>query len=182
MKISQILIDQAQPIIEKIATARQAGNPFAYFEPKDLYQETWFMCLEALERYDPDIGPLENYLNRHVANRMKNLMRDRYFRPGYDVATSGHARTKMNLVNALPLDCGDAIEDGVLLGSSQVGSDPTESLLCEETIDYIYDRLPSEFIEVFEDMLGNNKIRKPLEDEVLAEIAKILVDREDDDA
>ncbi len=179
MTVSQIVLDEAHPIIEKLAKSRSARGAFAYYENNDVYQEVWCLCLEALDRYDSTIGPVENYLVRHVTNRIKNLKRDKYFRPGSDIATSGLARTRMNLINALPLGGGDIVDQGTLLCSSSTNIDPIEYLLCEETLVYIRERLPEELLESFEELIGNNKVRSPLVNEIRQKIAEILSERED---
>lgn len=180
MTVSEATLKTASPIIERLAKSRSSNGAFAYYENQDVYQEIWFMCLEALERYDPKIGPIENYLVRHVTNRMNNLKRDRYFRPGSDLPTSGLARTRMNLVNALPLGGGDIAEQGVLLCSTVVSVEPIDYLLCEETLVYITERLPEELHEPFEDLICNNKVRSPLVEEVRQKVAEILTERAGD--
>lgn len=179
MAVSQIVLDEAHSVIEKLAKSRSTRGAFAYYEKEDVYQEVWCLCLEALDRYDSTIGPVENYLVRHVTNRIKNLKRDKYFRPGLDVATSGLARTRMNLVNALPLSSGDITGQGTLLCSSSINVNPIEYLLCEETLVYIRERLPEELLEFFEELIGNNKVRSPLVNEIRQKIAEILSERED---
>lgn len=178
--ISQKLLDEAHPIIERLARSRSANGSFAYYERQDVSQEVWCMCLEALGRYNPDIGPIENYLVRHVSNRLKNLKRDKYFRPGSDVPTSGLARIRMNLVNALPLECGDISERGVILCSTSTNVAPIDYILCDETLLYIRERLPEELIEPFEALIGNNKTRNTLVEEVRQRVAEILDERDDD--
>ncbi len=178
--VPQKILDEAHPIIEKLAKSRSSNGSFAYYEDNDVYQEIWYMCLEALGRYDPTIGPIENYLVRHVTNRLKNLKRDKYFRPGSCVSTSGLARTRMNLVNALPLGGGDIAENGMFLCGAPINIEPIEFMLCHETLVYIKERLPENLIESFEDMIGNNKIRSPLAEVVRQNIAEILIDRKDD--
>lgn len=177
--VSQKILNEAKPIIDRLAKSRSNNGSFAYYENKDVYQEIWCMCLEALSRYDPTIGPIENYLVRHVTNRLKNLKRDRYFRPGSDVSTSGLARTRMNLVNALPLGCNDTMEQGVLLCSTSLNVDPIDYILCNETLLYIRQRLPESLIEPFEELIGNNQVRSPLVQEIRQEIAEILDARND---
>lgn len=173
-------LNEAYPIIEKIATCRRNNDAFAYYENKDIYQEVWCMCLEALDKYDASIGPIENYLNRHVSNRLKNLKRDKYFRPGCDLPTSGYARERMNLVNALPLDGGDVVEQGEVLCATPIGADPVNHLLCQETLEYVRSRLSEKFQIVLDDLINNNKIRKPIVAELRALIAEILVERDND--
>lgn len=180
MTVSQQILDEAYPIITKLAKARSANGSFAYYTNSDVGQEVWCMCLEALERYDPAIGPIENYLVRHVTNRLKNLKRDKYFRPGSDVSSSGFARTRMNLVNALPLGGGDMAEECVLLCGTPISVDPLDRLLCEETLAYVRDRLPEELLGPFDDLLANNKVRSQIVDLVREQVAEILVERDED--
>lgn len=180
MTVSKAILDKAYPVIERIASSRSANGAFAYYENGDVSQEVWRMCLEALERYDSNIGPIENYLVRHVTNRLKNLKRDSYFRPGSDASSSGLARTRMNLVNALPLGGGDIAEQGVLLGSTPVNINPIDYLLCDETLAYIRDRLPDDLSESFEDLIGNNRVRSPIVDEIRQKVAEILNERDRD--
>jgi DNA-directed RNA polymerase specialized sigma24 family protein len=180
MKVNQKILDEASPIIERLAKSRSANGSFAYYEGGDVYQEIWCMCLEALSRYDPTIGPIENYLVRHVTNRLKNLKRDKYFRPGSDMPTSGLARTRMNLVNALPLNSDDISDQGMLLCSASSNVEPIQYILRDETLIYIRQRLPESLSEPFEELIGNNKVRSPLVEEVRQKVAEILSERDDD--
>lgn len=180
MTVNQKILDKAKPIIERLAKSRSAKGAFAYYENQDVSQEIWCMCLEAMGRYDPTIGPIENYLVRHVTNRIKNLKRDKYFRPGSDVPTSGLARTRMNLVNALPIGGGDIAEQGVLLCSLHMNVNPIDYILCDETLFYIREHLPEHLLESFEELICNNKIRNPLVKEIRQKVAEILNEREDD--
>ena len=166
--------EEAYRVIEKIAKARQANGAFAYYSKADIYQEVWCMCLEAMDRYDPALGSMENYLNTHVANRMKNLKRDKYFRPGYDGPTSGQALVRMNLVNALPFGDGDIAEDGVLLCSTPINVESDSYMINDEIIEQIRANLPEHLISTFEALLGKNRIRSPLLNEIRTYILQIL--------
>ncbi len=177
---SQEILDEAYPVIDRLAKSRSIRGSFAYYERADVSQEVWCMCLEALERYDRNRGPVENYLVTHVTNRLKNLKRDRYFRPGSDMASSGNAITRMNLVNALSLSTGNINGRGVLLCGTAMNVDPIDYVLSEETLIYIKSRLPDDLLDVFEDILGNNKIRSPLVELVRRKINEILSERDDD--
>lgn len=180
MTPNQKILNEAYPIIEKIAKSRSSGGSFAYYCNDDIGQEIWCMCLEAMKRYDPSIGPVENYLAIHVANRLKNLKRDKYFRPGSDVPSSGFARIRMNLVNALPLGGGDIADQGTLLCGTPISVDPINFILCEETIVYIKARLPQELLRPFEELIGNNKVRSQVVDMVREQVSEILEQREED--
>lgn len=180
MTTSQQLLDEAYPIIKKLASSRSSSGAFAYYEDNDVYQEVWAMCLDAMERYNPEIGPIENYLVRHVSNRLKNLKRDKYFRPGSTVVGSGLARTRMNLINALSLSGGDVFEDGVLLCSASMNTNPVDNALSKETLQYVMCKLPTELLEPFGLLIGNNKVRGPVVEEICHKVAEILAERDND--
>ena len=46
------------------------------FDADDMKQEGFIICVKVLPKYDQSIGPLENFLSRHLRNRMINLLRD----------------------------------------------------------------------------------------------------------
>jgi DNA-directed RNA polymerase specialized sigma24 family protein len=179
MIVSQKLLNEAYPIIERLAKSRSNNGAFAYYVNSDVYQEVWCMCLEALNRYDSTIGPIENYLARHVKNRLKNLKRDKYFRPGSDISSSGLAWVRMNLVNALSLESCNIAEQDILLCSTQISVDPIEYILCNETLIYIQERLPDDLLKPFEELIENNIIRSSLVEEIRQKVTEILSERED---
>jgi len=176
MEINSDLVQQAYPIIERLARMRSVNGAFAYYERDDVYQEVWGMCLEALGRYDISVGPIENFLVRHVSNRLKNLKRDMYFRPGRNAATSGLARTRMNLVNALPLDNEDFADGARLMCFSSHAADPSEYVMRDETLSHIRCNLPEDLLVPFDELLENNKIRRSTMQDLREKIAEILVE------
>jgi len=86
------------------------------------------------------------------------------------------ARTRMNLINALPLE--DAPDNSTTVGSSSLEPDPFLLLLAEDTHDYIVDRLPPNLKTHFYSMVGGNKIRKPVADSLRKVVINILEERE----
>lgn len=175
---NQKTLDEAYPIIHKLAKNRSCNGGFAYYEPSDVYQEIWGMCLDAMNRYDPDTGPIENFLVIHVTNRLKNIKRDKYFRPGFDIVSSGLARTRMDLVNALPLSVDEITGDCPVWCSTPQGVDPADNMSCDETIEYVTNRLSGSLKEAFELLINNNRIRSVLRNEVQQKVAEILADRD----
>lgn len=165
-------------VIDKIAKTRSINGAFAYYDKDDIYQEVWYMCLDAMSRYNEQYGPVENYLNKHVSNRYKNLKRDKYFQPGHDPVTSGYARTQMDLVNALPLDSRDEEnkKQKVLMTSSQPV--PVDYLVLHETIEYIIARLPAETQVSFNKLINGGSLRKNSLAELQSIVAEILAERE----
>jgi hypothetical protein len=68
-------------ILDNIANRLAAKFKFGYHEIEDLKQQAKVFALEGVSRYNPETGPLENFLWTHVRNRLFNFKRDNYFRP-----------------------------------------------------------------------------------------------------
>lgn len=44
----------------------------------DIKQEAFIICMDGLTRYD-GVRPLENFLSKHLSNRLKNFVRDNHY-------------------------------------------------------------------------------------------------------
>lgn len=66
-------LDTIDYIISKIAQK----YTFSGYELDDIKQESFIICIEALDRYDNE-RPLENFLAVNLSNRLKNLIRDNH--------------------------------------------------------------------------------------------------------
>ena len=69
----QELIDQINKVIDRISPK----YTFYGYDVNDIKQESFIICLDALDRYD-ETRPLENFLSVHLSNRLKNFVRDNY--------------------------------------------------------------------------------------------------------
>lgn len=97
---SQEQMDVILRVIEKISPK----YTFGYYDIDDLRQESYIICLKALRKYD-ESRPLENFLSRHLSNRLKSLIRDKYSRS--KTATEKHTAlndAKRNLVDLRPIE------------------------------------------------------------------------------
>jgi DNA-directed RNA polymerase specialized sigma24 family protein len=156
--------------VEKIAKIKRIQK-FAYFTGNDIMQEVWVICLKALEHYKSQNGNLENYLNRCVNNRLKNLKRDRYFRLIPEGAPNAHhMQTRINLMNALPLGRGDINQNDRVLGSASASKDPSSRMVEMELNEFIEARLEGQMLKDFKKLRSGGKVLKDssliLEEEV----------------
>lgn len=71
--------DQVLEAIENAVRLLAPSFVFGYFSLEDIQQEARMMGLEAMERYD-NVRPLENFLYRHIFNRLINFQRDNWKR------------------------------------------------------------------------------------------------------
>ena len=67
------VIIQINKVIDRISPK----YTFYGYEVNDIKQESFIICIDALERYDSN-RPLENFLAVHLSNRLKNFVRDNY--------------------------------------------------------------------------------------------------------
>lgn len=73
----QQVIDQIKIVVDRIS----ARYVFHGYDLEDIKQESFIICMDALERYD-NKRPLENFLSVHLSNRLKNFIRDNYYIKG----------------------------------------------------------------------------------------------------
>ena len=70
----QQVIDQINIVCDRISPR----YTFYGYTVDDIKQESFIICMEALNRYD-GIRPLENFLSVNLSNRLKNFVRDNHF-------------------------------------------------------------------------------------------------------
>lgn len=70
----QEVIDQINIVCNRIAPK----YTFYGYTVDDIKQESFIICMEALNRYD-EARPLENFLSVNLSNRLKNFVRDNHF-------------------------------------------------------------------------------------------------------
>lgn len=68
------VLDTMKIVIDRIGPK----YTFYGYPVDDIKQESYIICIEALERYD-GVRPLENFLSVNLSNRLKNFIRDNYF-------------------------------------------------------------------------------------------------------
>jgi len=86
-------------IIEKVINRTAPKYTFGYYELEDIKQESYIICLDAMKNYDNN-RPLENFLSKHLSNRLKDLKRNKYFR--HNVINESHIKlneAKKNLMD-----------------------------------------------------------------------------------
>jgi len=94
----QVTMEQMQ-IIEKVIDRTASKYTFGYYEVDDIKQESYIICLDAMKNYDNN-RPLENFLSKHLSNRLKDLKRNKYFR--HNVVNESHVKlneAKRNLMD-----------------------------------------------------------------------------------
>jgi len=130
---------------------------FYGFEKEDIKQESFMICMDALERYDPT-RPLENFLSVHLSNRLKNFVRDNYF--------TRHEEEKRRVV--MP---GQLSNEGNILD---------EQIAQESRFDYkemaaVVDlKLPADFRADYLKIVNDVYVPKKRKEEVLETVKEIL--------
>lgn len=62
-------------ICERMSHAYAIGP----FTAEDIQQEAFIMAMDAYSRWDRE-RPLENFISNHLSRRLKNFVRDKYYR------------------------------------------------------------------------------------------------------
>ena len=68
------VMQQIKIVVDRIAPR----YTFNGYDVDDIKQEAFIICMDALDRYDPN-RPLENFLSVHLSNRLKNFVRDNFY-------------------------------------------------------------------------------------------------------
>lgn len=71
---------------------------FGFYELDDIKQESYIICLEILPKYD-NVRPFENFVSRHLSNRLKDLIRNKYSRKGETDRHTELCNKKRNLTD-----------------------------------------------------------------------------------
>jgi len=64
--------------MNKVINKTAAKYTFYGYTVDDIKQESYIICIDALQRYD-EKRPLENFLSVNLSNRLKNFIRDNHF-------------------------------------------------------------------------------------------------------
>lgn len=87
-------------MIERIAPR----YTFGYYDVDDIKQESYIICMEGLSKYD-NSRPFENFISKHLSNRLKTLIRDKYSRS--NIESPKHEKLNQNKKNLMDLKSSD---------------------------------------------------------------------------
>ncbi len=128
----------------------------------DIKQEAYIICIEALNRYDPNTGRLENFLSVNLSNRLKTFVRDNYF-------TGNTSEARKKLVQPAQLDYEDSLvdEEGTFANSY----DQIDMKAMSHAIDeYIPANIRMDYLKLINDVY----VSKQRREEIMAVIKNIL--------
>ena len=72
--------EQVVDVINGVVNILAYNFKFGYFDLDDMKQQGRMYAIEALPRFNPDVGNLHNFLRSHIRNRFLNLHRDKLSR------------------------------------------------------------------------------------------------------
>lgn len=153
-------------VLEKIMLVIDRISPkytFAGYEVEDIKQEAFIICLNAMDRYNKEIGPLENFLSINLSNRLKNFIRDNFCKKG-DIE-----KKKVIAPSTLSFDCMDtksSLSDNT--SNKEIRQILDENIPTDLRIDYlkmmggvsITKKRKVELIEVIKGILRENGINE----------------------
>lgn len=137
------------------------GYPF-----EDIRQESYIICIEALERYD-GVRPLENFLSVNLSNRLKNFIRDNYFIANEELIND----IKVKILQPAQLE----YEFNIVDDSEKYSID--DEKIDANNISNVIDRdLPSSMRMDYLKILHNLYVSKNRKEEILERIDDILME------
>lgn len=157
MKIpSNMSESQLMKSIETVVNRIAPKYTFSGYEVDDIKQESFLICIDALERYDEN-RPLENFLSVHLSNRLKNFVRDNYY-------VSSTDEDKKKVLTPKSINNDDIIKI----------YEEIDSLEVEELNKLVDKYLPSQYRSDYLKMLNNVYVNKIRREEILQNILNIL--------
>ena len=151
------VMKQIKIVIDRIAPK----YTFYGFSVDDIKQESFIICMEALNRYD-GIRPLENFLSVNLSNRLKNFVRDNHF-----ISDENLARQKV--YQPAQLEYEESIVD-----SEEKFSSSYESMEYTNMANILDKNLPAKDRMDYLKMINDVYITKQRREEVTEVICQIL--------
>lgn len=134
---------------------------FYGYPTDDIKQESYIICIEALNRYKPG-NPLENFLSANLANRLKNFIRDNHF-----VADTNSDRVRV--MQPVQLTYEETLVDTHKKYS--IDEDKIDKETCKSYIDRF---LPADMRMDYLKILSNIYITKTRKDEVMCKVKELI--------
>lgn len=153
----QQVIDQINVVCNRISPR----YTFYGYTVDDIKQESFIICMEALNRYD-GIRPLENFLSVNLSNRLKNFVRDNHF-------LSNENTDRQKVYQPAQLEYEDYIID-----EENKFSISYEHIQKEEMVAAIDKYLPANMRMDYLKMINDVYITKQRREEITAMIVEIL--------
>jgi DNA-directed RNA polymerase specialized sigma24 family protein len=147
------LIDQINKVIDRISPK----YTFYGYDINDIKQESFIICLDALDRYD-ETRPLENFLSVHLSNRLKNFVRDNY--------SFSNNNEKRKVSSPMQLSYEENVEN----------NETTHSVDFKDMDELISDRLPARYRSDYLKFINNVTITKAKREKIIALIKEIMGD------
>jgi len=136
---------------------------FSIYDPDDIEQEAFLMCIDALPRYKS--GSLENFLSVHVRNRIVNLF-NKHADPNSE---------KYKVTHGISLDKVDIDSEK----SMSYISDIHTKLEREEILQKINERLPIEYRMDYIKLLSGIKITPSRKNRILKYVSDLFEELND---
>ena len=155
---------QQQEIILKVIDRIAPRYTFSYYELDDIKQESFIICLEAVEKYD-NSRPFENFISKHLSNRLKTLIRDKYSRS--NIESEKHEKLNQSKKNLMDLKSVD--------GSYKIYEDDIiERMSTSEAIQTLMRELPPSMRNNFYRLANGVSIQSSKKQALFEKVKEIL--------
>ena len=155
--------EQLQTII-KVIDRIAPKYTFGYYDVDDIKQESYIICLEALSKYD-NYRPFENFISKHLSNRLKTLIRDKYSRS--NIESPKHEKLNQNKKNLMDLKSTD--------GSYKICDDNIiDRMSTDEAIEILMQELPPSMRNNFYRLANGVSIQSSKKQALFDKVREIL--------
>ena len=151
------VVDQIEKVCNRIAPR----YTFYGYTVDDIKQESFIICMEALNRYD-GVRPLENFLSVNLSNRLKNFVRDNHY-------FAGDSEDRIKLMQPAQLDHENSIID-----EDNPYTTSYEDIELRTMTELINEHLPADVRMDYLKMINDVYITKQKRDDIIGTILEIL--------
>lgn len=157
--------DEVVQTITKIARRLAPKYVFSGYEADDIEQEAFIIGVAGLEKYDPEQGRLENFLYRHINNRLKTFKRDNYYRMDYGTSAQKIQDRKKSLIEPVSLE---SVYNICYTDST------TDDAHLSEVLELIDQKLPSHLRRDYLKLQSNSSLPKGRKAHIIEVIESII--------
>ena len=152
------------PYAQRTPAEEKWNEIYGYYELDDIKQESYIICLEALSKYDKS-RPFENFISKHLSNRLKTLIRDKYSRS--NIESEKHGKLNQNKKNLMDLKSGE--------GQHKIcEEDILERMSTDEAIEILMRELPPSMRNNFYRLANGVSIQSSKKNALFEKVKEIL--------
>ncbi len=160
--------------IQRVVALHSPRYRIPGYQPEDVEQEAYIMCLEAIKVWDEVKGPLENFLNKHLFFKLKTFVRDK------TLADSIFKDRKKGIMCPLDISLLNADEENALIAKDDVLETVQNDEILRKIDEYLPVALRRDYLKMKAGIKVNKGRAKKIRLFILSLLKELVGDIEDE--